>query len=187
MMSGIIVHINGWPGVGKYTIGRIAAQQLDARFLPNHVICGPGLSVAGFGTPACGKVVRQTRALVFEAIVAAAPSESFVLTTVLFEEDVARFESIMDLAIRRSAPFLCVTLHCAMEENSRRLHSESRIRRHSLTDAKHLRQLRRDNELLQPICDDHIELDTSTVTADENATKIIDAAARIVGRRVERK
>jgi shikimate kinase len=34
----MIIHINGYPGVGKLTIGRIVAEQLGGRLLDNHSV-----------------------------------------------------------------------------------------------------------------------------------------------------
>lgn len=34
----MLIHINGWPGTGKRTIGERLARLLDARFLHNHLI-----------------------------------------------------------------------------------------------------------------------------------------------------
>jgi hypothetical protein len=37
----LILHINGWPGSGKLTIGRIVAGRLGARLLDNHTVLNP--------------------------------------------------------------------------------------------------------------------------------------------------
>ena len=34
----MIVHINGWPGVGKLTVAREVARRLSARLLDNHTL-----------------------------------------------------------------------------------------------------------------------------------------------------
>ena len=34
----MIVHLNGWPGVGKKTIGFELAKNLRARFIHNHLL-----------------------------------------------------------------------------------------------------------------------------------------------------
>ncbi|WP_284388078.1 hypothetical protein [Devosia yakushimensis] len=34
----MIIHLNGWPGVGKLTIGRLLAADLGARFIHNHLL-----------------------------------------------------------------------------------------------------------------------------------------------------
>jgi len=121
-MNGIIVHINGWPGAGKYSVGRLAAARLGARLVPNHAINGPGFALADFGTPAFRDIVRQVRALVFDGIAAAPAPAHTVLTAVLIDEpaDVALYDRIAGLASRHGCPFLSVTLDCALEQNCAR-------------------------------------------------------------------
>ncbi len=34
----MIIHFNGWPGVGKYTVAKIVANRLGLRFLDNHTL-----------------------------------------------------------------------------------------------------------------------------------------------------
>src|SRR5262249_61511718 len=50
--SGVIVHLNGWPGVGKQTIGRILAQRINARFIHNHLLHAVGILCAEPDEPA---------------------------------------------------------------------------------------------------------------------------------------
>jgi hypothetical protein len=34
----LIIHLNGWRGVGKQTIGRALAERIGARFIHNHLL-----------------------------------------------------------------------------------------------------------------------------------------------------
>lgn len=181
-MSSIIVYINGWPGAGKYIVGRLAAARLGARLVPNHVINGPGFALADFGTPAFRDIVRKVRALVFDGIAAAPAPDRFVLTTVLIDEaaDAALYDRIAGLASGRGCPFLPVTLDCALEENCARLESEARAQRASLTDCQALRDLRAAHDLLRPKCGAHLELESSKVGPHENALRIVEAADRLL-------
>ena len=45
----VIIHINGWPGVGKSTIGKLLAEKIGARFIHNHVLHDVALVCAGHG------------------------------------------------------------------------------------------------------------------------------------------
>lgn len=180
-MSGIIIHINGWPGVGKYEVGKIAAERLGARLIPNHSLNAPANCVADFGTPVFFEVARQVRALVFGQMVKAPPEEQFVLTSVLSDrdDDTARFELIRDISRQRGQLLLAVTLVCAAAENLRRLNTPSRAARRSLTDEDILQSLFRDYRLLQPRHDMVLELDTTRVKPEENAQAIIQFAERL--------
>ncbi|MEM9670927.1 MAG: nucleoside kinase [Pseudomonadota bacterium] len=180
-MSGIIIHINGWPGVGKYTIGKNVAAQLNARFVPNHSICAPANCVADFGTPTFFEMARQVRALVFEQMIKAPSHERFVLTSVLDDgaDDTARFEAIQTRAKGRSQPLLAVTLVCDADENLRRLDTPLRAARHSLTDSEILRSLFKDYRLLQPHHEFELELDTTNKKPKENAQAIVRRARQL--------
>ena len=39
--AGRIIHINGWPGTGKLTVGRLLAERLGARLVDNHTLLNP--------------------------------------------------------------------------------------------------------------------------------------------------
>jgi uncharacterized membrane protein len=181
-MRGIIVHINGWPGVGKYSIGRIAADELGARLVPNHAINAAGFALAEFDTPVFRKVVRQVRSLVYEEIVSAAAEARFILTSVLIEDeaDAALFESIQSLATRRNCAFMAVTLHCSLDLNCKRLDTDARDARYSLTDPKVLCKLREAHDLLKPTSTTRLDLDTSNTTPHENALRVVEAAQRLL-------
>ena len=180
-MSGVIVHINGWPGVGKYTVGKIVAERLGARFVPNHSLCAAANCIADFGTPVFFDVARQVRALVFEQMVKAPSEEQFVLTSVLSDrdDDTARFELIQDISRQRCQPLVAVTLVCDATENLQRLNTPFRAARRSLTDGDILQSLFKDYQLLQPPHGLALELDTTRAKPEENAEAIIQFAERL--------
>jgi shikimate kinase len=47
----MIVHLNGWPGVGKLTVGRKLAPMLNARLLDNHTLHNVALAICDFDSP----------------------------------------------------------------------------------------------------------------------------------------
>ncbi len=47
----MILQINGWPGVGKLTVGRIVAKELGGRLLDNHTIYNPAFALTEFRSP----------------------------------------------------------------------------------------------------------------------------------------
>jgi len=180
-MTGIIVHINGWPGVGKYTVGKIVAERLGARFAPNHSLCAPANCIADFGTPIFFEMAGKVRALVFEQMIKAPLEERFIMTSVLSDgdDDAARFEKIRDIAEQRGHPLLAVSLVCDADENERRLSTPFRAARRSLTDGTILRSLFRDYQLLQPSHDPTLELDTTETSPEQNAQVIVDFVERL--------
>lgn len=49
--AGLVVHLNGWPGVGKLTIGRALAERLNARLIDNHLLHDAAIACAGLDDP----------------------------------------------------------------------------------------------------------------------------------------
>jgi cytidylate kinase len=57
----MILHINGWPGVGKLTIGKIIAKKLKGRLLDNHAIYNVAFRLTEFRSAAFYDTVRAVR------------------------------------------------------------------------------------------------------------------------------
>ena len=57
----MIIHINGWPGLGKLTVARIVAERLCAHLVDNHVILNPALAIADHGSAAFTKITQEIR------------------------------------------------------------------------------------------------------------------------------
>jgi shikimate kinase len=47
----LIIHLNGWPGVGKFTVARLLSEQLGARLIDNHLLHDVAIQCAGFTDP----------------------------------------------------------------------------------------------------------------------------------------
>jgi cytidylate kinase len=62
----MILQINGWPGVGKLTVGRIIAKELGGRLLDNHTIYNPAFALTEFRSPAFYDTVRAVRDVAFQ-------------------------------------------------------------------------------------------------------------------------
>ena len=48
----MMIHLNGYPGVGKLTVGRLLAQRLGGRLLDNHAMYDVAFALAEFRSPA---------------------------------------------------------------------------------------------------------------------------------------
>ena len=57
----MIVHINGWPGSGKLTVGREVARKLGARLLDNHTLHDVAIRLCERGTPEYWDLYYQVR------------------------------------------------------------------------------------------------------------------------------
>ncbi|MDO3434129.1 AAA family ATPase [Rhizobium sp. CBN3] len=123
-----IVHLNGWPGTGKLTVGRLLARRLGARLIDNHTLLNPAEALFARSNPLHPSLREQIRRAFFDHAVLADPAESFVFTDALAddEHDGAMFSGYLDLAAARGADLVAVLLDCAPEENARRLISSGR-------------------------------------------------------------
>jgi adenylylsulfate kinase-like enzyme len=61
----MIIHLNGWPGAGKKTIGAVLAEMRAARFIHNHVLHDVAIVCAGLNSPARWTLYEQVRAAAY--------------------------------------------------------------------------------------------------------------------------
>ena len=137
----LIVHLNGWPGVGKKTIGSALAEMLAARFVDNHLLHDVAIVCAGFESPERWAVYDRVRAAAYEGLFKRPKDEIFVMTNALCRNaprELKAWEHIVELAVSRDVPLVPVVLEAQAEENIRRLGSAERVGR-KLTDPAELR------------------------------------------------
>jgi len=172
----MILHINGWPGVGKLTIARIVARALGARLLDNHTLMNPAEALLDRDDPRYWELRARLRQMVLE-VAAQAPPASIVFTDGFGENDprdVAAFADIVRLAETRVDRLFAVVLDCSLEENARRLVESERASMRKLTKPDVLARLRVDYTLLRPAIADRLDLDVTSLSAAESATAILD-------------
>ena len=120
----MLVHLNGWPGVGKQTIGRVLAERLGARFVHNHVLHDVAIACATFDDDARWSLYEQVRSAAYGALRDRPAAEVFVMTNALCVGSVREQEAwnhVVDLALIRQVPLLPVVLEATAEENERRI------------------------------------------------------------------
>ena len=175
----MIIHINGWPGVGKYTVAKIVAERLDARLLDNHLIINPATAITEHGSEAYTRLTAKIRGALYAEMAGEARDRIHVLTDALEHGGaVSReiFGELEVLAQRRDVQLLLVALECSVEENIRRLQSPERADRLKLRDAETLRQIRREHGLARPGTGHRLDLDTTDLGPDAVAHRIIEVA-----------
>ena len=170
----MIVHLNGWPGVGKRTIGECLAKRLGARFVHNHLLHDVAIACCGLGDPGRWTLYDAVRAAAYEALAARPASESFVMTNALCdgcarEEDAWRH--VVDLARRRGVRLVPIVLEADLPENRRRVASLGRAGR-TLSDPELLASLRATATLQKPPSPDLLALDVTHLAAEDAAERL---------------
>ncbi|MEM7488693.1 MAG: AAA family ATPase [Pseudomonadota bacterium] len=120
--------LNGYPGVGKLTIGRALAARMGGRLVDIHTIYNLAFALTAFGTPAFRETVARVEAIADDLIGRLPAGEPVNFTTVLTGHgDWAREEWARFVARGAARPPLCmVHLRCDLEENIRRIEAPGR-------------------------------------------------------------
>ena len=171
----MIVHLNGWPGVGKLTVARVVAHKLGARLLDNHTLHDLAGRLCERGTDEDWRLYHQVRNIAYGKIRTLPSREVIVLTNALLSEsdrEVEAWNAVKDLARERSDLLVEVTLDCSLEENVRRLRSEER-RHRQLIDPEPLIEWRSKYTLLSDATVFSLEIDNSDLDPDQVADESV--------------
>ncbi|MGO4735000.1 AAA family ATPase [Bosea sp. 2KB_26] len=175
----LIIHINGWPGCGKLTIGRELAKRLGARLLDNHLIINPAEALFDRGDPLNHSLRKALRSTILADAAQMKPGTPLILTDALSDDafDAAVFDEYRSLAAARRATLVAVVLDCSPERNAERLVAGDRAARHKLTAPMVLASLRANYRLLRAPGLPLVELDVSDL-APEAAAAILAERCR---------
>ena len=171
----VVLHINGWPGCGKLTIGRIVAGRLGARLLDNHTLLNPASALFDRDDPLHGALRQEVRAIVLGYAARLAAGVGIVLTDALADDaqDTAQFAAYRTLAAARGARLVSVVLACEAGENVRRLTDGRRADQHKLMLPETLHRLRGAYRLLRPEGVEAIALDVTALDAETAAEAVL--------------
>lgn len=174
MPGGLIVHLNGWPGVGKLTVGRALAERLGARLIDNHLLHDVAIRCTGLAEPDRWPLYEKIRNAAYEALKRRPQGEAMVMTNALCAHDPRErqaWDHVVDLAVARNAPLVPVVLEADFEENARRLRSPDRAGR-KLTDPEALRAFQATDGIQRPDVPELLVLDVTRLSADQAADAI---------------
>jgi hypothetical protein len=174
-----IVHINGFPGIGKLTIARKLVALLgpyNGKPIHNHLLIDPASAVLPRSSADYQPLRRAIRAVVFDALAASSDTfDSVFVFTDFQSDDVGRavMAEYRAMAARRSCTFVPITVTCSKEENLRRLASSERSLQGKLMDAELVAHIR-DNGVIHQSPGDpfQMELDLTEMDADVAARRI---------------
>ncbi len=137
----MIVHLNGWPGSGKLTVGRVLARRLGGRLIDNHTLHNVAASLCDRDTREYWDTYYQVQEIAYVRMQAMPVSQVFVMTNALTREserEVEAWNAIKQLASDRADTLIAVTLFCSLEENVRRVQGEGRANNHKIADPEPL-------------------------------------------------
>lgn len=173
----MIVHINSYPGVGKLTIAKIVAANLNAKLLDNHSIYNVAFALTEFKTKAFYETVRSVRAIAYERI-RELPNDTPVILTNAHADDSAWGNECWDeaVALARACerPHLVVVLDCSREENAKRIQGPDREEKRKPRDPKMFRRQEVDRNLIDRDADALLRFDVTSLSADASARRILD-------------
>lgn len=188
-MAGDIIHLIGFPGIGKLTIAKeMIRNGTDCVLVDNHLINNPIFSVirADGKTPLPNETwakISQIRDIVLSAMeTLSLPQVNFIMTNVILNDDIDRAEcaKIEAVAVRRGGRYIPVLLACEIEENRRRIVSPERRTNLKCIDPGEPDNMLAGTPIIQ--CDDHphyISLDVTHLRPDEAAASILSAIGRL--------
>lgn len=124
----MIIVLNGYPGVGKLTIGRELAALLKGRLVDIHTVYNLAFALTEFRSPAFRETVRRVEAIADDLITALPTDIPVIFTTVLTGETEWAIEEWQRFVARgdQRPPFIVVHVACGLEENIRRIQSPER-------------------------------------------------------------
>lgn len=173
----MIIHINGFPGVGKLTVAEMLAERLNARLIDNHSLINAARVPWEHGTAEYIDLLRRIAEQVYVDLAKLPKNEIQIFTNALANEykpDPSRFQAIMDLATSRDVAFVPVLLECDEDENCRRAQSEGRAAKQKLRDIDILKDIYTKYTRIHP--DDHpnqLRIDTTDNTPKQTADMIL--------------
>jgi deoxyadenosine/deoxycytidine kinase len=177
----MIIHLNGMPGVGKFTIAKALSAVLHARLIDNHRLIDLVTAIHERGGQQYFSMLEKLADIVMKEI-AEAPASTFIFTNCLsaeLPEDRGRLDQISQFAKTRSIPFVQVLLNCGLEENKRRIVSKDRELRGKLIKADDLDKIHGNYTMYHPPVKSALEIDISTLSAMEAAERIKDFVEKI--------
>ena len=171
----MFVHLNSYPGVGKFTIGRALAAQLGGKLLDNHSIYNIAFALTEFRSPAFYDTVRAARDLAYQRVLEL-PETTPVILTNWYSKGSSwgeeNWDEVIALARRRRSAHNVVILSCSSEENANRIQDVSRNAMRKPRDPAMVDANRNGRPLIDRGADRLLHLDVTKLSAEAAATSI---------------
>jgi len=183
--SNTVIHLFGYPGVGKYTIAKEMARMGNFRLIDNHLINNPIFVAVGADgvTPLHPRVwdyCANIRETVLDAIVELADKNAnFILTNYLTYDDEFNLRTVLGRFEKRQANYYPIFLHCNIQEHEKRVVAPERVDRMKDIRPESPELNRKKSPLWIFEHPNRLEFDISTGTAQEAAINILNKISEI--------
>jgi tRNA uridine 5-carbamoylmethylation protein Kti12 len=171
----LLIVLNGYPGVGKLTIGEALIARISGRLLDIHSVYNIAFALTEFKSPEFVDTVERIEAIAHDLIRKLAAEVPVVLTTVLAGSSDwgnAEWDRIVRLG-RERPPFAVVHLHCGLEENIRRIGSAGRSAKRKPRDPEMARRNHAQGKVLAGIDEANLlKLDVTYLSPADAADRI---------------
>lgn len=170
----MIIHINGMPGVGKLTVAKLLAAQLNARLIDNHLVIDLVLSLCERGSEDYVVLIQKFTGVILNEI-AEKSDQLYIFTNALAAEsakDMERLDQIRLFASKNKIPFVQVLLSCDLAENRRRVASENRKLKGKLMNEDELEALHKNYSIYHPPTELNLKIDTTSLSANDVSEQI---------------
>ena len=172
----MLIHINGLPGVGKLTIGKLLTERLDGRLLDNHSIYNVAFALTEFRSEEFYDTVRAVRAIAYERAAAIPSAVPITLTNAHFEDSAwgnECWDAAIDLARQRGSQLYVVVLTCTdLDEHDRRIRSADRALKRKPQDPAIYTARNSGRRPIDRDADHLLHLDVTGLTAEQSADRI---------------
>ncbi|RDW63725.1 hypothetical protein BP6252_11270 [Coleophoma cylindrospora] len=185
-----IIYINGFPGVGKYTVGRHLATllaPLNGKLVHNHLLINPADAVLTRSQPGYQALRRAVRSAIFSALVLEPATHDSVYVFTDFQSQNELGKSVCDeytaAATARGCIFVPVVMTCGLDENMERLVSYERAEHKKLTNVELARKFRTQEDVYrfedQPAL---LEIDVTELEPEVVANRIFEHVLELIGK-----
>jgi broad-specificity NMP kinase len=172
----LVVHINGYPGAGKLTLGRRLAEAIGGKLVDNHSVYNLALALTEMKSPAYFETLRAVRAIAFQRVLELPQAVPVVVTNAhMTDSDWGNenWDAWAELAGLRGSRLLVVVLDCQAEELDRRIASPDRAARRKLTDPAQFTGARKGRVLIDRGGDATLRFDTTRLSPEETYSRVL--------------
>jgi hypothetical protein len=171
----LIIVLNGYPGVGKLTIGQALISKISGRLLDIHSVYNVAFALTEFGSPEFIEAVEKIESVAHDLVRKLPVEIPVVLTTVLAgntDWGDAEWQRIVRLGHERG-PLFVVHVHCDLDENIRRIEAIGRAVKRKPRDADMVKRNHAHKKVLAGIGEANLlRLDVTTLSPTDAAAEI---------------